>query len=409
MQDHHKQPINRRKFVTSLGLLGAVAGFNPLTAVGRSEIKLSDGTLLMKCKPYLQAAQPTNITIRWITHVNCYSWVEYGESRTDLRNKAHRVTEGLVQANNTVHDITLQNLLPGKTYYYRCVSKRIDKFVGGKVFYAETFEDSIYQFTTPKETKHLESIEFLIFNDIHDRPESFAKLMEYQGKGEKDFIFLNGDMFNNLKDENQIIDHLIAPLSELFATRTPYMFSRGNHEARGSFARQLGGYFDGKEHKFYYSFQHGPMYAIVLDSGEDKEDEHPEYGGITDFDIYRLQQKAWLEQEVQRKEFLKAKYKVVLVHIPLYHTPNEDAHGAKHSRECWGDILNKAKIDLMVSGHTHRYKIHQPIAGKHNYPIVIGGGPQDGFRTIINVKADSKALKLTMTDDKGVIVGSLQI
>jgi len=71
--------------------------------------------------------------------------------------------------------------------------------------------------------------------------------------------------------------------------------------------------------------------------------------------------------------------------------------------------LNKAKINLLISGHTHKYGIHPAVQGQHNYPIVIGGGPADGKRTIINVKADNSNLDLQMIDDSGKMVGILNL
>lgn len=409
MEEQKIAGINRRKFVASLGLLGTAAGLKPLSVFALPVKETAKAGEIMKCRPYLQALQQDSVIVRWITNDKCYSWVEYGETETQLNRKAHRVEEGLVEANNTLHAIHLKSLKPGTTYYYRVASKEINQFGGNKITYGETHQSNVYSFATPREQKQIDSTEFLVLNDIHDRPESFARLMQYGGEGKKDFVFLNGDMFNSLKDEEQVVDHLLQPLAGLFASEVPFIFSRGNHEARGAFARQMTGYFDGKEHKFYYSFQYGPMYAIVLDSGEDKEDEHVEYGGLVDFDAYRLKQKEWLQQEVKKKEFRNAKYKVVFIHIPLYYTKNEQAHGTAHCREVFGPVLNDANIDLMISGHTHVHGIHPPVKGKHNYPLVIGGGPVDGRRTIMNVKVNQKALHLRMMDDSGKMVGELNL
>ncbi len=49
------------------------------------------------------------------------------------------------------------------------------------------------------------------------------------------------------------------------------------------------------------------------------------------------------------------------------------------------------------------------MAGKHSYPIIIGGGPKEGNRTLIKVKADKKTLQLRMIKDDGTEVGKYQI
>lgn len=395
--------INRRRFVSSLGLLG-MAGVCPAKPFTLSSLPVSDDKSILKAGPYLQSPGTDKITIRWLTHVSCYSWVEYGDSKDQLDKKAKRVDYGLIQAYNTVNAITINDLHPGKTYFYRVCSKKIDDFKPYNITYGDTYTSEVFTFETINH--EAQKVSFLIFNDIHDHPESFPLLMQYQGDDKKDFVFLNGDMFDFQTDEDQLVNHLLQPFAGLFAT-VPFFFSRGNHETRGKFARHLPEYFNSEEPKFYFTFQYGPMYAIVLDSGEDKTDDSKEYYGIVDFDNYREQQAEWLKKEVQKKEFKKAKYKIVFSHIPLYHAG--EWHGTQHCRKVWGDILNDAHIDLLISGHTHVYGIHPPVKGEHNYPVVIGGGPNDTKRTIMRVTADHEAFKLDMIDDKGKLVGSIKV
>ena len=385
-----------------MSALGA-AGLSPVRSLAFCKTAAEDLPVL-KAGPYLQWPGPDSITVRWLTQSPCFSWVVYGEDKDKMDRKAEAFTDGLVQAYNTVHVITLKGLEPGKQYYYRICSRKIDDFQPYKVTYGTTFESERYTCRTAG--PEAERISFLVFNDIHDRPESFPLLLQYQGEGERDFIFLNGDMFDYQTDEDQLVKHLLQPLGGLPA-RTPFFFSRGNHEARGKFARHLPDYFNGEDPRFFFSFQYGPMYAIVLDSGEDKADDSPEYFGLVDFDRYRVMQAEWLKEEVKKKAFRKAKYKVVFSHIPLYNAG--EWHGTMHCREVWGSILNDAGIDLLVSGHTHVYGVHPAEKGKHNYPIVIGGGPKDGKRTIIRVVADREALKLEMLDDGGRLVGEVKI
>ncbi len=398
--------VKRRTFLASLSLLGTAAAIVPGVSYGATICDLQeDSGAILKTGPYLQAPGEHQITVRWVTHVPCYSWVEYGESKDLIDKKAHTVNDGLIEAYNTIHSIALKNLQPGRSYFYRICSKKIESFAPYRLVYGDTFLSPAYSFRTVN-TK-AKDVSFLVFNDIHDRPDSFAHLMKYVESESKDFIFLNGDMFDFQIDENQLVSHLLAPFSKLFSTQIPFFFSRGNHETRGKFARNLSDYFDGREHQYYYSIQYGPIYAIVLDSGEDKTDKDPEYGGIVDFDSYRLKQAEWLKNEVQKKEYKRAKYKVVFSHIPPYYSG--DWHGTMHCRKIWGPIFNDAKIDLLISGHTHRYSIKQKVEGEHNYPIVIGGGPRNGARTIMDIKADHRSFNLTMIDDKGVIVNTLTI
>jgi hypothetical protein len=110
---------------------------------------------------------------------------------------------------------------------------------------------------------------------------------------------------------------------------------------------------------------------------------------------------------VQSSAFKKAKFRVVMMHIPHYYSG--DWHGTMECRKLFAPIFEKAKVDLFIAGHTHRPGIHQPVAGQHSYPIVIGGGPKDGIRTIIKVKATEKDLNLVMIKDDGSEIGRVDL
>jgi predicted phosphodiesterase len=350
-------------------------------------------------KPYLQVPAADSMTIRWITNKLCYSWVEYGEGM-DLNQKAHQVTAGLVDAHNRINKVPLMGLKPGVKYSYRVLAKEIIDFQPYSLKYGETIASDIYSFSTPE--LNPETVSWLVMNDIHDRPVSIPHLMKLNGTDEYDYVFYNGDMFDHQTDEQQIIDHMLVPSTAVFASTKPFMFVRGNHETRGKFSRELPEYFSNKGGKGYFAYKWGPVFNIVLDTGEDKVDDHPVYAGIVDFDNYREEQVRWLKDIMKSSAFKKAKFRVVMMHIPHYHSG--DWHGPMHCRELFGPLFAKYKVDIVISGHTHTHGIWPPSA-EHSYPIVIGGGPKDGNRTLIKVKADQKSLHLTMLKDDGTEVG----
>ncbi|NSL88611.1 purple acid phosphatase family protein [Chitinophaga solisilvae] len=406
----HNSELSRRSFIGNLskaGLLG-VAGLAPVaakaSALSTSTARTADNTHSFLCKPYLQYPAPDTISVMWLTARPCYSWVEYGTDG-QLNLKAHHVTSGLVDANNRLHRIDLPHLQPGKQYSYKVFSKDIVEFQPYKLTYGETISSDTYTFTAPD--PHAKEVSWLMINDIHDRPESIPHLVGLHGQNPYDFVFFNGDVFDYQADEKQIIDHMLTPCGNTFSTQKPFMYVRGNHETRGKYAREWHQYFDNPGHGSYFAFTWGPVHAIVLDTGEDKEDTHPVYAGIVDFDNYRIQQAQWLEQQLQSPAYRKAKHKVVMMHIPHYH--GGDWHGTVHCRNLFGPLFNKYKIDILICGHTHTYGVHAPVPGQHNYPLIIGGGPKDGKRTLISLKANQQELVLTMLKDDGSVVGEYKV
>jgi hypothetical protein len=357
--------------------------------------------------PYLQNMMPDEVTIMWVAGKNSISWVEYGEGN-NLSKKSFAYVHGLIEANNRINKITLRDLKPGKAHKYRIVSTEILNVKGPNYQFGEPLVSQQFAFQTPAANE--EEFKTVIFNDIHDRPQIIPELLYRHGytgnKPDYDFVVFNGDCFDWVNNESQINEHLIKPCVDIFAQQVPFILTQGNHECRGAFARNIKNYFAYPEDKFYYSFTRGPVRFVILDSGEDKTDDHWEYGGLCAFDQYREIQKKWLEKEIESDDFKKAAFRVVLIHISPYHSG--DWHGTLHCREVFGPLLNKGKVDLQISGHTHRYATHDPDA-THSYPIVIGGGPLEGNRTLIKLHATAKELNLKMIRDDGEVVGKYRI
>jgi hypothetical protein len=394
---------DRRSFLEKMSQIGALS-LLPVSATLAATVEEKNR---FEAGPYLQNIGTHEVTIMWITHKYCFSWVEYGAG-TYTSKREFGYNNGLIEANNRINKITLTDLKPGADHKYKIVSTEILGYKGSKVEFGETISSPLYGFKTPAENE--EEFKMVVFNDIHDRPQIIPQLLYRHGytgnKRDYDFVVFNGDCFDWVTEESQMIDHLIKPAVDIFATEMPFILTQGNHECRGSFSRHIPNYYAYPEGKFYYAFTRGPVRFVVLDSGEDKADDSVEYGGLSAFDRYRETQKKWLEKEIESAEFKKAPFRIVLIHISPYHSG--DWHGPMHCQEVFGPLLNKAKIDLQLSGHTHRYGTHDPDSS-HNYPIVIGGGPLEGNRTLIKLHATSKTLDLKMIRDDGEVVGKYTI
>ncbi|MDI3318140.1 purple acid phosphatase family protein [Pinibacter soli] len=401
---------SRRKFLQSLSVLSGatIAGsLLPDTLHAESTLLKPANPLaghVFTATPYLQHPTPDSMVVMFITNLPSYSWVEYGETDA-LGQKAQSVTNGLVDAYTRINRIRLNKLKPGTKYYYRVVSKEITYLNPYSLSYKSTLQSDVLSFTTPLE--HPEAMTCLIMNDLHDKPESIPHLMKLNGGNSYDFVFFNGDVFNWQVDEQQIVDHMLQPCISTFASEKPFLYVRGNHETRGQFRRELHHYFCNPQGNQYYTFTWGPVHFTVLDTGEDKTDDHREYSGIVDFDAYREQQQQWLNEVFQSRAFKKAPFKVVLMHIPPFYSG--DWHGTMHCRELFNPLFNKHHIDMCISGHTHTYGVHAPEKGQHQYPVIIGGGPKEGTRTLIKLQAEARNLRLTMLDDSGKEVGNYTV
>lgn len=389
---------NRRSFLKAGLTLSAATLVAPSMAI--ADLPNNEEGFKIAVGPYLQTNFNNSMTVLWLTNKNAAGWVEYGEQADQLNQKAYGKAElGLMQANSKLNAVMLGNLKPGAKYYYKIVSKEIKDFQPYKLTYGETVSSAVEEFVNADQFK--DEVSFLMLNDTHDRPESIAHLLGLVPDKKQDFIFFNGDIFDYQTDEKQIIEHMLQPCVDNFAKNTPFIYVRGNHETRGKFAREFPQYY---MHVGHAAFTLGPVRFVILDTGEDKEDAHPVYAGIVNFYDYRVQQAEWFKSEINSKEFKKAPFRIVMMHIPPRFSG--DAHGPKHCTELFEPLLNQGKVDLVLSGHTHKYMVHQPDKNLNHYPLIIGGGPKTGIRTITKIKADKNKVTVSMLDDSGKEVGA---
>lgn len=343
----------------------AYAGFRE--APPDRQIADSNAPLTISHGPYLQLPGATSMTVVWHTNRKCVSRVEYGIG-DELGMTAISSSNGLIDNDRTSHIIRLTGLKPGTRYKYRVISR---EFIGYKqqhiVAFGATVESPVSTFVTLDQRK--ERFSFAMVSDIHERAADLEAMLGMNQCRGADFIVYNGDMLNDFMQAGQIFTGFIDASVRVFAGEMPFVYARGNHETRGRYARTLPDYlptFDGRP---YLSFDHGGVHFIVLDSGEDKEDAHQYYNGLVDFQNYRKEQAVWLARDLASEACRNARFRIVISHIPP-----RGAKGFAVQDVCdrFEPLINKARVDLWLSGHTHRFQRLDPVAGQNAYPLVIG-------------------------------------
>lgn len=369
---------------------------------------IGQDTLVITHGPYLLDPCENSITVVWFTNKKCVSWVEYGTGE-NLRSfptygsvvqTAVSSRHGMIDAYTNIHKIRIDGLEPGQEYRYRLFSKEIVQFKPYEVTFGGSIASDVYQFETLNTAKT--AFSFGMVTDVHEGSARLDNLLRTFSWDGVDMMFYTGDFLDWFEDEKQIFEGFLDVSVDRFAKEIPLIYIRGNHETRGNFARNLMDYFPHSSGRFYYSFNHGPVHFIILDSGEDKPDSHSVYAGLVDFDRYRDEQAAWLKEDIQSESFKKALYKVVLVHMPL----NEDSrgHGEQYIGRIWGPILNEASIDLLLCGHKHRFSRIEPDERKNTYPIVVVG-----TNMIVRVDVSMRELNVKITGGNGEVVDEFSL
>lgn len=189
-------------------------------------------------------------------------------------------------------------------------------------------------------------------HNLVDAPVASAKTY-----GDFDFLIMNGDIPNHC-GEIENLDTIFEIADKVTGGEKPIVFARGNHDLRGFYAEKMAEYTPSENLNTYYTFRLGSVWGIVLDCGEDKPDEHPEYGFTVACHTFRQRQTEFIKKVIKNKEIEYAekgiKTKLVISHNPFTYLQESPFDIEKETFGEWAKLLKEnVKPDLMISGHLH--------------------------------------------------------
>lgn len=357
-----------------------------------SQEQANDTTYRFNHGPYLQGLTYNDVHIYFTTSVNGFSWVDLRPAGEKEYTRCVTIDDGLIEANNTKNAIRLKGLKPNTAYEYRIASVPMKQFRLSQNIYGDTIRSDWYTFKTldPGAT----SCSFITTSDIHDDAGKYRRLLDYMPLEKADMVFLLGDILSHFSRVNQPYSSFIDVSVEKFAKETPFVLVRGNHDTRGALARTYPQYIYRPDNHFYGTYQFGDIFIVLLDTGEDKPDDHHDYSGITAFDEYRREQAVWLKEVIQRDDFRNAGKRIILAHIPPVARGENTRISAYTSDWLYQEylpILNEADIDLMICGHTHRFMLFEPTEDSaNNFPILVNDNKSASF---VNVAPEGISVK----------------
>ena len=253
--------------------------------------------------------------------------------------------------------------------------------------------------------------------DVHYSFAAALKTISYFGDT-LHLLIANGDLGEVETEENYL--EVCEFLGEATGGRLPIVMARGNHDTRGRLAERFTDYFPANGHDTYYTFSLGAFSGLVLDCGEDKPDNHREYGskyngaavynGTNVFERFRRRETAFL-----RGVSLPAgKPHIAISHICPSMTAMEadsifNIEGELYTE--WNEELARIGIDVMLTGHLHRLftleKNDERALRPNPYPVIVGAQPikpkENVAGTAITLYPDR--LEYKFTDSNREILG----
>lgn len=412
--------MDRRTFITAAGAAGMLPGASLLAAdanSGENGAEYSAGSSPdgppMVAAPVVCGPAHDALTILQPLARHATGYLEYAVADGPLE-RVDAAHAGLLPFEQHVLKFRLPPLPPGQQVRYRVTARTVGwvpvkQFVHGKIVTGEpqTGPEQFFRTLDPA----AESTRFIVWNDTHENESTIRSLHKLTAAIEPDFLLWNGDQTNDVHFAKDMSGQFLAPLGLNIADRWPLAYVRGNHDVRGPAARHVPDFTGTPGDAFYYAFRSGPVAALVMDTGEDKADDHPYFGGLAAFQQLRERQARWLERVVEQSWFRQAPFKILFCHLPLWWIRDRQDiewwEFSKVSREAWLPGLLKGGVSLVISGHTHSA---QWMPASANQPLgqLVGGGPQPAGATLIQGTATAQTLNITMAKLDGTVLHNLR-
>ncbi len=303
------------------------------------------GYRLMPCDftygPVVYAVED-DYQIVFSTSDSAIAWVEIGgKSYYDLY-------AGSMKSADRVHKITVdQEILDAAGGYSIHAQQAIYRGPFGGYLGEEL--RAAYDFR-PVDTS--DGLHYYALSDVHEAVDAAIRATRYPYEENLDFLVLLGDLISMVETEKdaQLANELAFGIT---GGEIPVIYARGNHEIKGEYGELLYKYVGSKGESFAYPVTLGEdVFAVVLDMGEDHEDDWWEYYGTARFDLYRQEQTQMLEELLEAGDYESYRYRLALCHIPITYVDSKGTF--EDTRRDWSELLSQMDMDLSLSGHKHK-------------------------------------------------------
>ena len=278
--------------------------------------------------------------IVFTTSDNAIAWVNIGGM------EYYELHAGSMKSGDKVHKIIVPQAVLDEAKAY-AVNYRQAIYRGPFGGYLGELRTQHYSF---RPVDSSDGLNYFALSDVHESVD--AAIRAASSRADTDFIVLLGDLVSMVETEKdaQLANKLAFGITK---GEIPVIYARGNHEVKGELAEELYKYVGSKDQQYAYTVTLGDddVFAVVLDLGEDHEDDWWEFYGTARFDLYRQEQTKMLEAVLETGAYENYNYRLLACHIPVVYV---DKHGYfEQFRNEWVALANEMDLDMGLSGHKH--------------------------------------------------------
>ena len=310
----------------------------------------------------------------------------------------HQTSAGSQISRTKVHKISvpMEKLDSAKTYSIYS-QKLIYRGPFGGIKGREISES--YDFAPVNTT---DGLKYYSLADIHMELEGSKKATSYHS--DMELLVINGDVISMI-DTFDDANYVNKVAHEITKGRIPVVYSRGNHEIKGKYSEEFHKFVGSVNGDFFFTAYLGDTYILNLDIGEDHDDDYWEYYDTVNYDEYRAKQLEFVQKEIDSKNYLNYKYRLVLSHIPVVFVNSRKNHVP--FKDDLTALLNQMDIDMLLSGHQHDLFVFEPNVvtpkEKLTYNAAFGGKTYKGYLTDFNFPSMLISKRgLTQTDSSAL-------
>lgn len=325
--------------------------------IGLILLALHPAAALIERGPYLQQADDTSIIIRWRTTERTLGTVRYGDRSPAALDSILTETRATYE-----HSLMLTRLRPNTRYYYTIANDGV------------CTTNVHYFVTAPRRGTHAPT-RILVLGDSGTGSKDAYRVRDaykqFTGNTYTDLILMLGDNARPNGTDEEYTQRLFNVYPELLSQSALWP-SIGTHDARSSFsfsqtgpyfdaftlptAGELGGVASGTES--YYSFDHGDIHFICLDSADTDLSENSAMYTWAKHDLASTKQR-WI---------------IAYWHHPPYtkgRTDSDDPTAAEgrlvQIRRNFLPMLEAGGVDLVLSGHSGGYERSYLLGGHYGH------------------------------------------
>ena len=251
-------------------------------------------------------------------------------------------------------------------------------------------------------------INLYFISDVHYRYSIACKTSEFFGD-DTDLYLIGGDFceFNSWNDYFEIGKFL----GDISKGKIPVIFARGNHDTRGELAECFTQYFPSVGTNTFFKAQLNQFDCLVCDLGEDKWDDHEEYGGSNDFHSFREREFVFLSRLQQSNKLTFALSHACPAKTTVTKGGLFDIEHDVYKR--WNNNFKRLDLAFMITGHIHATFVVPPMDEAstlpHSYPIIVGSDTPENDLIGTALTITNGKLLVKFTNSNKEILGSHEL